>query len=916
MRKVGSAGLLVLAGILLLIGVLAGWAGNTVYDSNTFSGRATAILDSPAVRQEVARTLTVQLAHSGNQQAINFRPALQLAIESAIDTDTFRSIFRSAVRRIHAAVLSGQGGGSGLDLQDSATVLTSTLQLGNASAGNSSSSQSGLGGSLNGITNRLGQWGVWQLDNTISWIAIGTIVGALVAALGAVALARDRNRMVRRLGWVLLFDGVAIVAVLLIGQWWLRHLVRDSQLSRAVGDAIWHGTADLRTIGLWIAGYGLIIAAAATSGESYTPAVVARRVGGWIQRRRQSTRGTIALGLIALLAGLLLIQDPTGNLELIAMAAGLWLSYLGVTELLRVLRSATIGNIPGLRWRRLLLVGGTVAVLLVLVTTALTITTRRAANRADAAGKLTCNGAASLCGLRLDQVMFPGTHNAMSSSLYPGYLFGEQIETIQGQLDSGVRALLIDTHYAVPSTMRLPGSETPLMLTDRTAELNVPSDDAPDPALAERASRLAARAPRAADARRGIYLCHNYCELGAVPFTKDLSNLKNFLDSNPNEVVITIIQDATTPKDTAAAIEAAGLGNRVATLQKGQPLPTLGQLITTGRTLLVFAEQGLSGGPAWYHPAYQWFQETPFRYGSAADFSCRPNRGSASNPLLLVNHWVTPSTPSTAANVNNTKALEQRIETCIAQRALLPTIVAVDFVEKGNLVSTLRDINAAKVREVNKARNRALPPKASISVGPPPAAGKASPTPKTRPMPTVPPGTTITTLTGGNPDRFCAILPTAVREIVAWAQAILGAPPRDAGVTDLVYAPALARDLGEYADAAPIEVAERVRPLLARADAAIAALHNLGLNDAAVQRLADAATTALRAPGNPDGVTVANQLESTLTEQVPKARVDSTAVVFTAGQKDPATLLDLGYVPSTVAQAAGYGGCPDVIAQI
>ena len=157
--------------------------------------------------------------------------------------------------------------------------------------------------------------------------------------------------MVRQLGWVLLFDGVAIVAVLLIGQWWLRHLVRDPQLSRAVGDAIWHGTADLRTIGLWIAGYGLIIAAAATSGESYTPAVVARRVGGWIQRRRQSTRGTIALGLIALLAGLLLIQDPTGNLELIAMAAGLWLSYLGVTELLRVLRSATILNVPGVRWR-------------------------------------------------------------------------------------------------------------------------------------------------------------------------------------------------------------------------------------------------------------------------------------------------------------------------------------------------------------------------------------------------------------------------------------------------------------------------------------------------------------------------------------------------------------------------------------
>ena len=60
--------------------------------------------------------------------------------------------------------------------------------------------------------------------------------------------------MVRRLGWVLLVDGVAIVAVCCSASGGCAHLVRDSRLSRAVGDAIWHGTADLRTIGLWIAG--------------------------------------------------------------------------------------------------------------------------------------------------------------------------------------------------------------------------------------------------------------------------------------------------------------------------------------------------------------------------------------------------------------------------------------------------------------------------------------------------------------------------------------------------------------------------------------------------------------------------------------------------------------------------------------
>ena len=72
------------------------------------------------------------------------------------------------------------------------------------------------------------------------------------------------------------------------------------------------------------------------------------------------------------------------------------------------------------------------------------------------------NGAgASCCDLPLDQVVFPGTDNSMSSALYPGWLFGEQVNTIKAQLNAGVRALLIDTDYGVPSTAYLPGSGSP-----------------------------------------------------------------------------------------------------------------------------------------------------------------------------------------------------------------------------------------------------------------------------------------------------------------------------------------------------------------------------------------------------------------------------------------------------------------------
>ena len=70
-------------------------------------------------------------------------------------------------------------------------------------------------------------------------------------------------------------------------------------------------------------------------------------------------------------------------------------------------------------------------------------------------------------------------------------------------------------------------------------------------------------------------------------------------------------------------------------------MPTLGELIDAGTTLLVFAEVGGAGGPPWYHQMYEgWFQETPYGYPSVEAFDCSPNRGTAASPMLLVNHWV------------------------------------------------------------------------------------------------------------------------------------------------------------------------------------------------------------------------------------------------------------------------------------
>jgi hypothetical protein len=272
-----------------------------------------------------------------------------------------------------------------------------------------------------------------------------------------------------------------------------------------------------------------------------------------------------------------------------------------------------------------------------------------------------CNGDEVFCGLTLDRVVFPGTHNSMSSSAYPGWLFGAQGRPIRAQLDAGIRALLVDTYYG-----RI------------------------DPAASQQAGRPVVTTAAAGD----IFLCHAHCELGALPFAGALAEVKGFLDANPDDVVVLILQDATTPVDTAAAIAAAGLSDRAATLRPGRPLPSLGELVDAGRTLLVFAEKGGGGAPAWYHRAFDWFQDTPFAFTDPAQMGCQPNRGRAAAPLFLVNHWVTasPPDPAAAAAVNSRPRIEQRFHQCLAERGRLPNVVAVDFADQ-DVVATLRDLN-------------------------------------------------------------------------------------------------------------------------------------------------------------------------------------------------------------------------------
>lgn len=280
-----------------------------------------------------------------------------------------------------------------------------------------------------------------------------------------------------------------------------------------------------------------------------------------------------------------------------------------------------------------------------------------------------CNGHVELCDKRIDEIVFPGSHNAMSSTEL-GWDLALQSGDIIAQLDHGIRALLIDTHYWDDSGTVEGGEDTAAAVVIEAAL----AESTPQP---------------------GTWLCHGFCALGATNLEAALADIGLWLDANPREVLMIVVQDEISTADTLQAFEAGALAGIVHNHRPGTAWPTLAKLIADNERVLVYAEN--EGEPeSWYQNVWDSaFTETPFTFALRSDFNCDPNRGDPDNPLLLINHWLTTGIPiqESAAAVNSRDSLLDRVEQCQAERGRLPTILATDFVQTGDLITVVDELN-------------------------------------------------------------------------------------------------------------------------------------------------------------------------------------------------------------------------------
>jgi hypothetical protein len=700
-RRARTGASIVLA-ILAAAAVLAG--GTCVYlrtqilDSSSFADRTVAALKHEPVRRVVAREITVQAIDQGSSDLIAARPLITSIVETLVSTTQFRGLIHTVADQAHRLLFDRGGGNVAFSLADAGTVVISALNT--LAPDVAKKVPRNLDATLLDLRSQSFAVKTLRAGETIRTLAIVLPLLALLLLALAIAVAPRRRLAVTRCAVALAVAGLAMFAdLLLLRHATLTNLYGSEELSnvdvRAAAGALWDSyVGELSEWALALAAIATVIAAASASVlRPYTAgAKIARlRTRLFVPR---SQRGIVLRGLAALAAGLLLIAEPTFVLDLLVVVCGVLLVYFGAGELLSAAGVAPDDERTSLRRSRSGLAAAAIALGLLIGGVAVALGSS-SVDGPLAHGPLTCNGYAQLCARRLDQVVFAGTHNAMSAADTPGWLIANQSRSIARQLDDGIRAFKISTHYGIG---KAPGH----VRTDIAAEgerVNRVSEKL-DPQGRSALERFSASigfgsSKGSVKGKPEVWLCHSLCELGATKMVTFLETMRKFLQKNPGNVLILFDEDYVSEGSLERVFKASGLYSHLAVLRHGQQMPTLGELIRSQHNVLVFTQEPVSGKHPWNMNGFDFIQDTPLGAVKPKQFSCALYRGLKSNPLLTMNDWADVFPPRRSPNValNKRSFIVKRARQCETERHHLPNLILTDYYDSGDVVGAARVLN-------------------------------------------------------------------------------------------------------------------------------------------------------------------------------------------------------------------------------
>ncbi|MEM7286803.1 MAG: hypothetical protein AAF480_10670 [Actinomycetota bacterium] len=676
-----SIALAVLATVLTLASTVLGYVNDRVFDADAFAGLVREALDEPEIRNYLADEVADAILDAAPDAAAG-GTAIRDLTATLLEADFAQSLVEVSARDLHRTVFDDDEDSMLLFVSDLAVTVRAQLELVDPDLA------ALIPEELDRLTVDMGTGDqvmrLAQIGDDIAWLASLTTIGAVIALVATVWIDLNRWRGLGHAGLAIAMAGGLSLVVLTVGDSVLRSATENLAAADAI-DAGWEiFTADLTPWAWTLIVFGGLVCAISWSllrvGELVTPL---ERIRDLVMTRPETAVAQAVRAAIGLVLAIWLILDPISLVTLVGVLGGILLGIASARELLRVtgieerlgaMQPIQAEAAPSKRGIALLTAGIAIGLFALAAVATAVLTGNEPAEAMDE--DLGCNGHVELCPRRLDQVAMAATHNSMSAA-ESNFLLANHTRGIRAQLDAGYRGLLIDTWYGQ-------GGDGGLVLT------RDPSDDEMDPEAVEAAERVRSRITGEV-AEEAVYLCHGFCEIGALDAVEELRAIHSWLVENPREVLVIFVQDATAPEDTAAVFEEAGLADLAVTVEVGTTLPTLDEMITAGRRVFVMVEED-GGDIPWLHDGFTFTQETPFSFRSADDFTCDANRGLDDSPLFQVNHFITPALGRNGV-VNDLDVLLPRLQQCREERGLLPNLVSIDFWEQGDTLEAVDVLN-------------------------------------------------------------------------------------------------------------------------------------------------------------------------------------------------------------------------------
>ncbi len=691
----------VVAACLLVVGATGWWMTTRVLNADGFADVMAKSLHDQPVRDYVADLITLRLARDTSIVAAA-RPIVRSAVSAALDTAPVEAAVRSGAQRAHRQAFRSNGAAfAEIDaLQASAAVRIALESINPDLAAK-------LPPNVLQASTRVAQSAV--LQNVVSsarwirWLFGPVLVVGAAMMVMAVARAKNRTRALHSAGASLAVGGALLAGMSLAGPTyaWLTDGVESSRADAIVA-LVERFLGRLQGAGVGMIAVGLVVATApGRDGADLRDRW--HRTVQFVRQRTALRRWRLATSAVLVLASFLLLTKPRGVLAVAVAASALVSLHVGVLLALRTsnMLSPAEYQTARLRPRTFVAVAATMAVSAVATGSGALAVVASAGRPTKVSAKVGgCNGYIELCYLRLNQMMFPGSHNSMSSSA-ANFLSAEHTIPISEQLNAGARLLMLDLYYGYDDhglirTNLAGGAPRAQILAEQGADAV---------AALDRFGALTGSVDTSGK-KKDVYLCHDYCELGASKAAIELAAIRDFLVKNRNEVVILDLEDYVTPTDIKLLLQQTQLIDRVWIPDpKATDLPYLADFIDpernngteNNRRLIVLSEKH-GGEYPWLIPAYSLLEETPYTFKTIAEFSCTPNRGGTGKPLFLLNHWLRTTgvpSPAKAKETNSAAELTRRIQQCATERHRLPNLVATDFTEVGDLYRTATKFNAA-----------------------------------------------------------------------------------------------------------------------------------------------------------------------------------------------------------------------------